>query len=188
MTQYPRCPSDPVTKEEVGEVPVMITRPVRESDVECIVRMVHDLAAYEQSAHECRLTVRQLSDALFAERPALFGHVAEIDGAVVGFVVWFLNFSTWTGTHGIYGEDMYVLPEYRRHGVGRALFHEMAAECVRQGYERLDFATLDWNKPTITFTASLGAKPLGEWTTYRISGPELARLGGKERLNSPVDT
>jgi GNAT superfamily N-acetyltransferase len=177
-----------MTPEGVVDVPVVVTRPVRESDVECIVRMVHDLAAYERSAHECRMTERQLSDALFSERPALFGHVAEVTGSVVGFVLWFLNFSTWRGTHGVYGEDMYVLPEYRRHGVGRALFHEMAAECVRRGYERLEFAILDWNKPTIAVTASLGAKPLGEWTTYRISGEELARLGGKERLDSPVDT
>jgi GNAT superfamily N-acetyltransferase len=172
---------------EVPDVAMVVTRPVRESDVECIVRMVHDLAAYERSAHECRLTVRQLSDALFAERPALFGHVAEIDGIVVGFVVWYLNFSTWTGTHGIYGEDMYVLPEYRRHGVGRELFREMAAECVRRGYSRLEFATLDWNTPTIAFTASLGARPLGEWTTYRISGEELARLGGEDGVHSPGD-
>lgn len=163
------------------------TRPVRASDVERIVQMVHDLAAYEESAAECRLTARQLSDALFSARPALFGHVAEVAGDVVGFVLWFLNFSTWTGTHGVYGEDIYVLPEYRRHGVGLALLREMAAECVRQGYERLEFATLDWNKPTIAFTTSLGAKPLDEWTTYRISGAELARLGGKERLDSPVD-
>jgi GNAT superfamily N-acetyltransferase len=167
---------------------MVVTRRVRESDVECIVRMVHDLAAYERSAAECRLTVRQLSDALFSARPALFGHVAEVDGVVVGFVVWFLNFSTWTGSHGVYGEDMYVLPEYRRHGVGRALFQEMAAECVRQGYSRLEFATLDWNTPTIAFTASLGAKPLGDWTSYRISGVELARLGGTDGAGSPGDT
>lgn len=172
--------------EEAGAVPEVVTRPVRESDVDHIVRMVHDLAAYEESADECRLTTRQLSDALFSARPALFGHVAEVAGTVVGFVLWFLNFSTWTGTHGVYGEDMYVLPEYRRYGVGRALFREMAGECVRRGYERLEFATLDWNKPTIAFTASLGAKPLDEWTTYRISGEELARLGGKERSDSPA--
>jgi GNAT superfamily N-acetyltransferase len=174
--------------EEVADMPVVVTRPVRESDVECIVRMVHELAAYERSAHECRLTERQLFAALFSERPALFGHVAEVAGSVVGFVLWFLNFSTWTGTHGVYGEDMYVLPEYRQHGVGRALFREMAAECVRRGYERLEFAILDWNKPTIAATAALGAKPLGEWTTYRISGEELARLAGKERADSPLDT
>jgi GNAT superfamily N-acetyltransferase len=153
------------------------TRRARDSDVETIVGMVHDLAAYEKSADECRMTTSQLRKALFGPHPALFGHVAEVDGRMAGFVLWFLNFSTWTGTHGVYGEDMYVLPEYRRHGVGRALFQEMAAECVRNGYERLEFWTLDWNADTIAFTASLGAKPMDEWTVYRISGPELAELG-----------
>ncbi|MEV0481398.1 GNAT family N-acetyltransferase [Streptomyces sp. NPDC050508] len=146
--------------------------------METIVRMVHDLAAYEKSGDECRLAVDQLRQALFGERPALFGHVAEAEGRVVGFVLWFLNFSTWTGTHGVYGEDMYVDPEFRRHGVGRALFEAMARECVQHGYQRLEFWTLDWNTGTIAFTASLGAKPMGEWTVYRISGPELTALGG----------
>ncbi|MDV9171383.1 GNAT family N-acetyltransferase [Streptomyces sp. W16] len=140
--------------------------------------MVHDLAAYEKSGNECRLTVDQLRQALFGERPSLYGHVAEAEGRMVGFVLWFLNFSTWTGTHGVYGEDMYVEPEFRRHGVGRALFEAMARECVQRGYQRLEFWTLDWNTGTIAFTASLGAKPMDEWTVYRISGPELTELGG----------
>jgi GNAT superfamily N-acetyltransferase len=154
------------------------TRRVRESDVETIVRMVHDLASYEKSADQCQLTTGQLRKALFGPYPALFCHVAEVDGVTVGFVLWYLNFSTWTGTHGVYGEDTYVLPEYRRHGVGRALVQEMAAECVRNGYQRLEFWTLDWNTGTIAFTASLGAKPMDEWTVYRISGRDLAELGG----------
>lgn len=156
------------------------TRPARESDVEIIVRMVHDLAEYEQSADQCRLTVEQLRAAMFGETPALFGHIAQVDEEVVGFVLWFRNFSTWTGTHGVYGEDMYVLPDYRRYGVGRALFQEMARECVQKGYSRLEFSTLDWNTGTISFTASLGAKPLSEWTMYRISGADLGRLGGAD--------
>jgi GNAT superfamily N-acetyltransferase len=156
------------------------TRPARESDVETIVGMVHDLAEYEQSADQCRLTVEQLRAAMFGPTPALFGHVAQVDDTVVGFVLWFRNFSTWTGTHGVYGEDMYVLPDYRRYGVGRALFQEMARECVREGYSRLEFSTLDWNIGTISFTAALGAKPLSEWTMYRISGADLARLGGAD--------
>lgn len=155
------------------------TRRARESDVETIVGMVHDLAAYEKSADQCLMTAAQLRKAMFGPNPALFGHVAEADGKTVGFVLWFLNFSTWTGTHGVYGEDMYVLPEYRRYGAGRALFREMAAECVRNGYERLEFWTLDWNVGTIAFTASLGAKPMDEWTVYRISGRELAELSGE---------
>jgi GNAT superfamily N-acetyltransferase len=152
-------------------------RTIAAPDVATVVRMVHDLALYEKSADECHLTTQQLHEVLFGTSPALFGHVAEMDGKVVGFVLWFLNFSTWTGTHGIYGEDMYIEPEYRRHGVGRALFQAMARECVNRGYSRLEFWTLDWNIGTIAFTASLGAKPMDEWTVYRISGPELVELG-----------
>jgi GNAT superfamily N-acetyltransferase len=162
----------------------VLTRAIRESDVGTVLRMVHDLAAYEKSSSECRMTDRQLRAALFGEAPALFGHVAEVDGRVVGFVLWFLNFSTWTGTHGVYGEDMYVEPEYRRHGVGRALFEAMARVCVERGYHRLQFWTLDWNVGTIAFTASLGAKPMDEWTVYRIDGAELARLGGVDTASA----
>jgi GNAT superfamily N-acetyltransferase len=156
----------------------VLTREIRESDVAAVVRMVHDLAAYEKSSDECLMTVEQLRKALFGAAPALFGHVAEADGRVVGFALWFLNFSTWTGTHGVYGEDMYVEPEYRGQGVGRALFEAMARVCVERGYRRLEFWTLDWNTNTIAFTTSLGAKPMSEWTVYRISGAELAELGG----------
>lgn len=154
------------------------TREIREPDVATVVRMVHDLAAYEKSSDECRITGEQLREALFCTTPALFGHIAEVDDRVVGFVLWFLNFSTWTGTHGVYGEDMYVEPEYRGQGVGRALFEAMAMVCVERGYHRLEFWTLDWNTGTIGFTTSLGAKPMKEWTVYRISGADLAALGG----------
>jgi GNAT superfamily N-acetyltransferase len=155
----------------------VLTREIQESDVEIVLRMVHDLAAYEKSSNECRMTVQQLREALFGATPALFGHVAEVDGRVVGFVLWFLNFSTWTGTHGVYGEDMYVEPDYRGHGVGRALFEAMARVCVERGYHRLQFWTLDWNTGTIAFTNSLGAKPMDEWTVYRITGADLDKLG-----------
>lgn len=158
----------------------VLVREIRESDVATVVRMVHDLAAYEKSSDECRMTVEQLRASLFGEAPALFGHVAEIDGRLIGFVLWFLNFSTWTGTHGVYGEDMYVEPEYRGHGVGRALFEAMARVCAERGYQRLEFWTLDWNTDTIAFTTSLGAKPMSEWTVYRISGAELAALGAAD--------
>lgn len=157
--------------------PKVLTRELQESDVEIVLRMVHDLAAHEKSSNECRMTAQQLREALFGAAPALFGHVAEVDGRVVGFVLWFLNFSTWTGTHGVYGEDMYVEPEYRRHGVGRALFEAMARVCVERGYQRLEFWTLDWNAGTIAFTTSLGAKPMDEWTVYRITGADLDKLG-----------
>lgn len=156
----------------------LITRPIREADLEVVVQFVHDLAEYEKSAYECHMTVEQLRSALFCESPALWGYVAEIDGRVVGFVLWFVNFSTWTGTHGMYAEDMYVVPEYRGHGIGRALFRILGEGCRRKGYTRLQWSTLNWNTDTISFVTSLGAVPMGEWTVYQISGRKLAELGG----------
>ncbi|SHG45360.1 GNAT family N-acetyltransferase [Streptoalloteichus hindustanus] len=156
-------------------------RPVRESDVERVVELVYDLAEYERARHECHLTPDQLRAALFGERPALFGHVAEVDGEVVGFALWFLNFSTWRGTHGIYLEDLYVRPDQRGSGLGRALLTELAEECVRRGYSRLEWWVLDWNTPAINFYKSLGAVPMDEWTVYRVTDDALAALGAAGR-------
>ncbi|UVS81712.1 GNAT family N-acetyltransferase [Actinokineospora sp. UTMC 2448] len=152
-------------------------RRVAESDVAAVVKLVHELAEYERSAHECRLTDEQLRAALFAEHPALFGHVAEVDGEVVGFALWFLNFSTWRGTHGIYLEDLYVRPEMRGSGLGKALLTELARECVERGYHRLEWWVLDWNEPSIGFYKSLGAVPMDEWTVFRMTDDALAALG-----------
>ncbi|MCP2258712.1 L-amino acid N-acyltransferase YncA [Streptoalloteichus tenebrarius] len=156
-------------------------RPVRESDVEKVVELVYELAEYERARHECHLTPDQLRAALFAERPALFGHVAEVDGEVVGYALWFLNFSTWRGTHGIYLEDLYVRPGQRGSGLGRALLTELAEECVRRGYARLEWWVLDWNTPAINFYKSLGAVPMDEWTVYRVTDEALAALGAAGR-------
>lgn len=152
-------------------------RRVRESDVSAVVRLVHELAEYERAAHECHLTDEQLHAALFAERPALFGHVAEVDGEVVGFALWFLNFSTWRGVHGIYLEDLYVRPELRGSGLGKALLTELARECVARGYARLEWWVLDWNAPSIGFYKSLGAVAMDEWTVFRMTDAALAELG-----------
>ncbi|MDV6011592.1 GNAT family N-acetyltransferase [Haloechinothrix sp. LS1_15] len=154
-------------------------RPVTEADVADVVTLVHELADYEKAPQECHLTSEQLSEALFGPRPALYGHVADVDGAVVGFALWFLNFSTWRGVHGIYLEDLYVRPTYRGSGLGRALLAELAAECARQGYARLEWWVLDWNTPAIDFYRSLGAVPMDEWTVYRLTGRELTALAGQ---------
>ena len=95
---------------------------------------------------------------------------------VCGTAVWFLNFSTWTGQHGIYLEDLYVKPEQRGTGLGKALLSALAAECVANGYTRLDWAVLDWNTPSIKFYDSIGANPQSDWITYRLQGPALAQL------------
>jgi len=152
-------------------------RRVRPDDVPAVVGLVEELAEYERAREDCHLSAEQLHDALFRPSPALFGHVAEVDGEVVGTALWFLNFSTWRGTHGIYLEDLYVRPSQRGSGLGRALLTELARECVANGYERLEWSVLDWNEPAIGFYRSLGARPMDEWTVFRLTDQPLKDLG-----------
>ena len=153
-------------------------RRVREADITAVVDLVRDLAEYERLAHECEMTPGQLHAAQFGPEPAHFGHVAEVDGEVVGFTLWFLSFSTFRGTHGIYLEDLFVRPAHRGSGLGRALLTELAEECVRRGYARLEWSVLDWNAPSIGFYKSLGAVPRGGWTVFRLTDDALTTLGG----------
>ncbi len=148
-------------------------REVTESDVATVVGLVHELADYEQAADECHLTTEQLRTALFGRSPALFGHVAEVEGEVVGFALWFLNFSTWRGTHGIYLEDLFVRPAHRGSGLGRALLNGLARECDARGYARLEWSVLDWNTPAIDFYEAAGAVGMHEWTVHRLTGQAL---------------
>jgi GNAT superfamily N-acetyltransferase len=152
-------------------------RPARPADVPSVVAMVHELAAYERAPDECHLTEAQLAEALFAPAPALFGHVAVPRGGgdPVGFSLWFLNFSTWRGAHGIYLEDLYVRPSARGSGAGRALLAELAAICVERGYQRLDWWVLNWN-PAREFYHSIGAAAMDEWVPYRLTGEPLRAL------------
>lgn len=151
-------------------------RRARESDVAAVVGLVHELAEYERAPLECQLTRGQLRRALFGPQPALFGHVAEVRGAVVGCALWFLSYSTWEGSHGIYLEDLYVRPEHRGSGWGRGLLAALAAESCRRGFSRLEWSVLDWNMSAIGFYEALGARPLDGWTRFRLSGEALARL------------
>jgi GNAT superfamily N-acetyltransferase len=156
--------------------PAVTVRPVRPEDVPAVVMMVHELAAYEQAPDECHLTDAQLSTALFGDRPALFGHVAVgSDDVPVGFALWFLNFSTWQGRHGIYLEDLFVRPESRGSGAGRALLSALARICVERGYARLEWWVLHWN-PAREFYAAIGARAMDEWIPYRIDGEPLRSL------------
>jgi GNAT superfamily N-acetyltransferase len=150
-------------------------RPAEPHDVDEIVAMVHELAAFEKAADECHLTPAQLREALFGERPAVFGHVAVLDGGHVGAALWFLNFSTWTGTHGVYLEDLFVRPAARGTGAGKALVAALAAVCVEQGYERLEWAVLDWN-PALGFYKALGAQIKHDWLPHRLAGDALRGL------------
>jgi GNAT superfamily N-acetyltransferase len=152
-------------------------RPVRRDDVPAVVAMVHELAEYERAPDECHLTDAQLDAALNASQPAVFCHVAADPGTdePVAFALWFLNFSTWEGVHGIYLEDLYVRPSARGAGVGRDLMGTLAGICLDRGYRRLDWWVLRWN-PARDFYAALGARGLDEWVPYRIEGDGLRRL------------
>ena len=145
-------------------------------DVPAIVGLVEELAEYEKLREECRLTPQQLHTALFGPDPALFAHVAVRDGVVVGCALWFLNFSTWDGVAGLYLEDLYVRPAFRRRGLARKLLSTLAGECIEQGYTRMTWAVLNWNVNAIALYDAVGGKQKSEWITYRVSGPELSAL------------
>ncbi|MET9445876.1 GNAT family N-acetyltransferase [Streptomyces cinerochromogenes] len=149
------------------------------ADVPVIHALIRELAEYEKASEEARASEEQLGEALFGERPAAFAHMAVDDesGEPVGFALWFLNFSTWRGVHGIYLEDLYVRPAARGGGHGRALLAELARICGERGYERLEWSVLNWNRPAIGFYEALGARPQDEWTVYRLTGEALAALG-----------
>jgi GNAT superfamily N-acetyltransferase len=153
-------------------------RRVERPDVGSVVELVHELAAYERAAESCTLVESQLETALFGDAPSLFGHVAVVDHEVVGCSLWFLNFSTWHGVHGIYLEDLIVRSTHRGNGLGRALLVELARECTRRGYARLEWSVLDWNEPAIGFYRSIGATSLDEWSVFRLTNVALAQLAG----------
>ena len=157
-------------------------RPARPDDVPAIRGLVRDLAAYERAPDEVQVSDEQLHEALFGAQPMIYAHLAEEEGPqgaqVVAGAVWFLNFSTWTGRTGIYITDLFVRPEGRRQGHGKALLQELARICVERGYGRLEWSVLDWNELGIAFYRSMGAVPLDEWTTYRLAGPALAAVAG----------
>jgi GNAT superfamily N-acetyltransferase len=148
-------------------------RPARNTDVERIRQLVVDLATYERAADQVRVTTEQLRQALFGPGPAAFALVAEAEGQVVGFALYFLNFSTWEGVHGIYLEDLYVAPEHRGTGLGKALLQSLAALAVSRGYARFEWSVLNWNQPSIDFYKAMGARPQGDWTVFRLSGEAL---------------
>ncbi|MGW7574299.1 N-acetyltransferase family protein [Streptomyces sp. NPDC054765] len=158
-------------------------REARPDDVPVILAMIGELAAYERAPESAQATEPQLEEALFGPQPAAFALIAEGDGAPVGFALWFRNFSTWTGTHGVYLEDLYVRPEARGGGHGKALLAALAEICVTRGYERFEWSVLDWNEPSIGFYRSVGAQPMDEWTVFRLTGEALHNLAGASCVN-----
>ncbi len=154
-------------------------RSARPDDVPTILALIHELAAYEREPDAVVATEADLTAALFGGRPALFGLIAQDEDAIAGFALWFLNFSTWVGRHGVYLEDLYVRPEFRGHGHGRELLMELARIAGERGYGRMEWSVLNWNEPAHRFYASLGAVPMHEWTTWRLTSGALATLADR---------
>lgn len=162
------------------EADMAVIRPATADDVPSMVGLVRELATYERAAEEVELTPELLDAALFGDHPKVFAHVAVVEGEVAGFALWFVSFSTWLGRHGIYLEDLYVRPEHRGEGLGKALFAELARVCVERSYGRLEWSVLDWNTPAVDFYRAHGATPQDEWTVFRVTGDSLRELAGLE--------
>jgi GNAT superfamily N-acetyltransferase len=153
-------------------------RSVRPGEAGLVFSFVRALAAYENLSHAVAATEAALDRALFGPDPRVFCDIAELDGRPVGFALWFHSYSTFQGAAGIYIEDLFVLPEARGHGVGKALVAHLARRCRDEGLGRLHWAVLDWNAPSIAFYRSLGAEMRDEWRAMGLTGEALAKLGG----------
>jgi GNAT superfamily N-acetyltransferase len=145
-------------------------------DVPIILELIRALATYERAPNEVTATEEQLVDVLFGEKPAAEVLLAFEAGAPVGFAVYFYNFSTWLGRPGMYLEDLFVRPEDRGKGYGRALLVHLAKIAHNRGCGRMEWAVLDWNEPAIDFYRKLGARPLGDWTVFRLTRDGISRL------------
>ncbi|WP_407147922.1 GNAT family N-acetyltransferase [Bradyrhizobium sp. ORS 86] len=151
-------------------------RRARPDEAGLVFSLVRELAEYEKLLHEVRASEADIADALFGPNPRLFCDIAEWNGEPAGFAVWFVNFSTFGGSHGIYLEDLFVRPALRGKGIGKALLAQLAKECLANSWSRLQWAVLDWNAPSIAFYKSLGAELMDEWTICRVSDTALATL------------
>ncbi len=155
----------------------MQIRPARRDEVGIVLQLIHDLAVYEKAPNEVEATEKELLETIFSSDPKVFCDLVEVDGEIAGMAIWFLNYSTWQGKHGIYLEDLFIKPEYRGRGYGKALLKHLAKICDDKGYGRFQWWVLDWNSPAIEFYRSLGAVAMDEWTVYRVSGAPLKELG-----------
>ena len=154
----------------------LLIRRARPDEAGVVLSLIRELAEYEKLLHEVEATEVMISDALFCDHPRLFCDVAEWNGEVAGFAVWFVNFSTFSGRPGIYLEDLFVRPALRGNGIGKALLSHLAKECVANNWSRLQWSVLDWNAPSIAFYKSLGAVLMDEWTVCKVAGPALTAL------------
>ena len=155
----------------------MKIRPAKREEVGEVLQLIQDLATYEKAPEQVEASKDDLLNTIFAKEPRVFCDLVEVDGQIAGMAIWFLNYSTWQAKHGIYLEDLYIKPEFRAKGYGKALLKHLAQICDKEGYGRLQWWVLDWNSPAIEFYRSFGAEAMDEWTVYRTSGQALKDLG-----------
>ena len=156
-----------------------VIRRAEPKDAPAILRLIRELADYERLLDRVEIDEARIGESLFAKNPRVFCDLAEIAGGAVGYALWFYSYSTFTGRHGIYLEDLYVEPRHRGAGIGKAFLAALATRCVDEKLTRLEWSVLDWNEPSIGFYRSLGAVPVDGWTRYRLSGDALAGVGIK---------
>lgn len=159
-------------------MPNITIRPAQPEDVALILRFIRELAAYERAEDEVVATEADLRKSLFGEGPAR-ALICSVDGVEAGFAVYFFNYSTWQGRKGLYLEDLYLTPAYRKAGAGKALLQHLARIAVAEGCGRFEWSVLTWNEPALQFYRSIGAWPMDEWVRYRIAGPALAQFAGE---------
>jgi GNAT superfamily N-acetyltransferase len=159
-------------------MPRISIRPAIADDAPLLLAFVLELGAFEKLSDEVVATEDRIRETLFGARPAALALLAEVDGAPAGFAIYFHNYSTFLARPGLYLEDLFVRPAFRRVGVGRALLAHLARVAIEHGCGRFEWAVLDWNQPAIDFYQSLGARPMNEWTVFRLTGEALRNLAG----------
>lgn len=174
-----------MTVETTASIPGLVLRPATAADAALVLALVRELAEYERLSHEVVADEATLRATLFGERPPAEVIVAEHEGRPAGFALFFTNFSTFLGRPGIYLEDLFVRPAFRRLGIGAALLAHLAALAESRGCGRLEWSVLDWNEPAIRFYRSLGAVAMDEWTVFRVTGPALGALARRAPRRPP---
>ncbi|KRG57058.1 GCN5 family acetyltransferase [Stenotrophomonas koreensis] len=158
----------------VDAVPGLVLRPATAADAGLILRFIIELAVYEKEPDAVVTDQDGIAASLFGQGATARALIAELDAEPVGYAVWFASYSTWLGRNGLYLEDLYVTPEMRGRGVGKAILRQLAALAVAQGCGRMEWSVLDWNAPAIAFYESVGARPQSEWTVFRLTGDALS--------------
>jgi GNAT superfamily N-acetyltransferase len=158
----------------------MNIRPAKATDIDEILALIYELALYEKAPEEAKATESQIRESFFGDNPKVFCELVEVDGDIAGLAIWFLNYSTWQGKHGIYLEDLFIRPQFRGRGFGEALLKHLARICIDRGYGRFQWWVLDWNEPSIEFYKSFGAVAMDEWTVYRVTGDALIDLANEK--------